>query len=107
MLKSHGVIGSDKDYSAQGLYELLEKDGSFNMWKIGAMAFFGKSATKVSHVGILLDQYRMVEAGGGDSRCKTKEDAAARDACVRIRPIRYRKDLVAVIKPRYASIGVI
>jgi hypothetical protein len=43
----------------------------------------------------------MVEAGGGGSDTITDEVAIKRNAFVRIRPIRYRKDFQQVIMPMY------
>lgn len=102
-------VGMDPpgDQTAQGLYNHFEKIGSANSYTPGALAFFGDSVTKITHVGFLIDQYRMIEAGGGGHLVLTREDAAAKNATVRIRLVNYRKDLVAVIKPRYSTIGMI
>jgi cell wall-associated NlpC family hydrolase len=107
LLMSSGVLPHHTELNAQGLYDLLEKTGSVDRWGMGSLAFFGVDPKNIVHVGFCLDQYRMIEAGGGDHTTLLTADAAAKNACVRIRPIKYRKDFFAVVKPNYATIGVI
>lgn len=95
------------DQNAQALYNHFEKVGSVDTWGPGALAFFGKDARNITHIGFCVDQYRMIEAGGGGSKTLTEQDAVKQNAYVRMRLIKNRKDLVAVIKPRYSTIGVI
>ena len=63
------------------------------------LLFFGKSIDKITHVAIAVDKIDMVEAGGaGQNSLKmTPEQLAQRDARVRIKPIKSRRDLVASI----------
>lgn len=105
LLRSAGEIGSE-DLTAQGIYDKVHLTGSHQAYLPGALAFFGESVTKITHVGMLVDKYRMIEAGGGGRECLTVADAAKRGAMVRIRPLKSRKDLVAVIRPRYYQIGL-
>lgn len=95
------------DQNAQALYNHFERNGSWNSYGFGALAFFGESALKITHVGFCLDTNLMIEAGGGGSKTNTPQDAIAQNAFVRVRPIKRRKDLVAVIKPRYDLLGLI
>lgn len=107
ILKSCG-IDPPGDQTAQALFDHFSKVGLLtNHHKLGTLLFFGQSVSKITHVAICLDAYRFSEAGGGDHLTLTKEDAAKRGACVRIRHINSRKDLVAKIHPNYASIGII
>lgn len=100
-------VGMDPpgDQTAQALYNHFEINGSLNSYGAGSIAFYGESVTKVTHIAFCLDQYLMIEAGGGGSTTKTLQDAITQNAYVRMRLIKSRKDLVAVIKPRYATIG--
>lgn len=82
-------------------------NGEWNRQSIGALAFFGESPASVTHVAMLLDQYRIIEAGHGDHLVLTKDDAAAKGAVVRLRSLKYRKDLVGIIRPKYVGIGCI
>jgi len=100
LLQSQGVLSRSFDSTAQGL---LNHFVSFktNTPSFGALVFFGKDATKVTHVGFAVDEKLMLEAGGGDSTTTTIGIAAAKNAFVKIRPILARHDFVAVVKPKY------
>lgn len=93
------------DQNAQSLYDYFEKNGSYNKYGAGALAFYGQSTTKISHIAFCIDQYRIIEAGGGDSTTTTLDAAIKRNAFVRMRLIKHRTDLQAVIMPSYAKIG--
>lgn len=54
---------------------------------------------------MMLDSYRIIEAGGGGSTTIDLNAAAAQNAFIRVRLLKERKDLVAVIKPYYHAIG--
>jgi len=85
------------DMTAQGINDILYDMG----WrqglyiKEGDVLFFGKDLHHITHVAIAIDNYLMVEAGGGGSKCKTP---AASTGMVRVRPIASRKDLVAALR---------
>lgn len=102
-------VGEDPagDQSAQALFNHFEKTGEWNKYSCGSLAFYGNSVTEINHVAMMLDNYRIIEAGGGGSKTNTLDDASTQNAYVRIRLLNNRKDLVAVIKPRYSKIGVL
>lgn len=106
-----GTVGEDPpgDQTAQGLFDHFSEQGraSWNECRLGSLVFFGKSASKITHVGFCLDAYRMIEAAGGDSRTRTKKDAEKQGAFVRIRLIKSRSDVVAIVRPYYRKIGSI
>lgn len=106
VLSSAG-IDPPGDQSAQGLYDFFEKTGTHGAPSAGALVFYGESVKKITHIAFCIDQYRVIEAGGGDSKTHSKEYAAFRGAYVRIRLIDHRSDRVAIIKPSYAKIGVL
>lgn len=97
------AFGADPqgDQSADALYRHFKRASS-NQRKCGALAFFGTEA-KITHVGVMVDSLRMIEAGGGGSKTLSREDAIAQNAYVRIRPINRRSDLVAVLYPAYSD----
>jgi cell wall-associated NlpC family hydrolase len=106
LLKSAAEPLPAPDMSAQALYDhYMAGHGEINRWSAGALVFFGDSASQITHVGMALDQYRMIEAAGGNALTLTPDDAKAKGAMIRIRPIKSRKNLVAIVKPRYAGIG--
>lgn len=106
LLRSSGLVQGDM--SAQALHDYFESQGCIrNSYSFGALAFFGKSVKDISHVAFILDRFRMLEAGGGDSLTLTREDAARKNAFVKVSMISHRKDRVAILKPNYATIGVV
>lgn len=101
LLASEGIdpIG---DQTAQALLDHFRNQGSLlPIPQAGALLFFGKSATQISHVALAINYFQMLEAGGGDSTTTTREIAAKQGAMVRVRPISRRKDLVSIIMPKY------
>ncbi len=102
-------VGMDPvgDQTAQTLYDHFEKKGTWESYGAGSLAFYGKSHNQITHVAMMLDKYRVIEAGGGGSKTLTQEDAARDKAYVRVRLLKYRPDLIAVIKPQYVSIGIL
>lgn len=104
---SSAGIDPPGDQTAQALYDHFEKRGSWNEYRPGALAFYGKSCLNISHVGMMVDAYRIAEAAGGGSRTNDLAGAERDNAYIRLRPVNYRKDLVAIIYPGYESIGVL
>lgn len=98
VLRSSGVIGR-QDYSSQGLYTLLKDKGFRSQLAPGSVLFFGRSTSKITHVAMALNEYQMIEAGGGDSTTTSVTHAAKTDAFVRVRLISSRLDLIACMKP--------
>lgn len=89
------------DQTAQGLYNyFITVSGTTNK-ELGALAFYGKSTDRITHIAFCLDNKLMIEAGGGGSRTIDIQSAASHNAYIRIRPIDKRKDLVACLMPRY------
>lgn len=101
ILQSTGLLPPYYDTTSQGLYDKFSADGVINAKGLGCLVFFGRSVKAIKHVGFMLDNRRMLEAGGGGSKIKTPEDAIKHNAFVRIRPITWRKDMVATVKPHY------
>lgn len=96
-------VGCDPkgDQTAQALYTHLRIKGKSTNPQAGAIVFFGRSLDKITHVAFMIDEYRMVEAGGGGSKTRTVNDAVAHEAFTRVRPLTNRSDLLAVIMPDY------
>jgi len=101
------MAGADPrgDQTAQALFDYFSKNGSWNAHGLGALAFYGAATPKITHVGWCINKSQMIEAGGGDSTTKTKKDAAKRGAMVRIKLIKARSDLQAIIMPSYVKLG--
>ena len=97
-LQAFGILPSG-DKTAQGIYTALCKKGWVSV-PVKAVAhddilFFGKDLKHITHVAIAIGGGLMVEASGGGSKSKT---AATSTGMVRIRPIAWRKDLVATLR---------
>jgi cell wall-associated NlpC family hydrolase len=101
-LKSYGVVESKADLTAQGIYYHVVKNShqmvDVHNIKANDLLFWGKGETRISHVSMAVDSWRHIESGGGNRHTKDLKTAAKQRACVRIRPVRSRKDLVAVVR---------
>jgi len=101
-LRSIGLWKGGDD-TAQGLYVHYKTAGHVltmdDELPLGTLLFFGTSLDTITHITMAIDDDLMIEAGGGGSKTKTPADAAKAGACVRIRPISTRKDLVALVCP--------
>jgi len=102
-------VGLDppNDQTAKALFDHFSENGEWNRLGMGSLLFFGRGPKYISHIAMALDTYRMIEAAGGNSTTLTKQDAIDREAMVRIRLIKSRKDLQAIIRPNFVKIGMI
>jgi lipoprotein Spr len=98
-------VGCDPkgDQTAQMLYDYFLLEGD-EIWgpKTGALMFYGSSKERIYHVAFCINEYQIIEAGGGDSSCTDLSRAIAKNAFVRLRPSDHRfKERVGVLLPRY------
>jgi len=84
-LASVGLAGAE-DLSANGLYHRFEKYTVSDPGH-GYLVFSLDAGVHARHVGICLDQWHMISAGGGDREIVTAAEAWRRNAYVRIRPV--------------------
>lgn len=89
------------DQTAQAYYYIFSKSGVMCQAKTGALVFYGRGEHDITHIAMLLDSSRTIEAGGGDQTVINDLEALQKRAYVRIRPISHRSDVVAVIMPPY------
>jgi cell wall-associated NlpC family hydrolase len=94
------------DQNAQSLYDHFSNHGSTGVYQAGSLAFYGKDAKHIIHVGFCIDPYRMIEAAGGDHTVVDLESAKKRNAYVKMSLIKRRSDLVALVRPFYVHIGL-
>lgn len=99
-LQSTGVLPHKSRLTAHGLYGLFSKNNAGNDRKFGALVFYGKPDF-VSHVDIVLNENFIIGASGGGAKNQTREDAIRTNGFVKIRPAKYRSDVVAVVLPKY------
>lgn len=96
-------IGFDPrgDQTAAGLYESFAPRSEHGKLAAGALVFYGSSLDKITHVAMMINDFQVMEAGGGGSKTITRDDAARDSAFFRIRPFNLRTDIVAVLMPTY------
>lgn len=100
LLEAVGVFPQKVDMTAAQIMAHFKDHYTVETPGFGTLAFFGNSAG-VTHVGFCLNSTQMLEAGGGDHTCTTREIAAQKGAFVKVRPITHRKDLVGYCHPPY------
>lgn len=99
------AIGLDPpgDQTAQTLYSHFVRDGVVGETGLGALCFYGADISKITHVGVMLNEESMIEAGGGGSKTTSLDAAIQQNAFIRIRLFNARKDLVAIVMPKGLS----
>jgi len=97
VLQVFGVLDSG-DWTADGLSQLFEKRKA-DPWDRGDLVFYGKG--KITHVMMYIGEQNsigmVVGASGGDSTTTTEAKAKLRNAMVKIKPVRYRSDLMFAV----------
>jgi len=84
-LRSVGLI-TEVDLSADDLYRKFMSQEIEESHR-GSLVFWLDAGGRAYHVGLCLDPWHQVSAGGGDSSTITLSDAWHKNAYVRIRPI--------------------
>lgn len=105
LLLAAGVLRRGYDAPSKALHKDLVRLGSLPVQTpdFGVCIFFGKSVETITHVGFCLNKFQMIEAGGGDATTTNPQAAAEKNAFVRIRPVSWRSDCVAMVMPKYQS----
>lgn len=96
ILKSVGRINRKSDYTAQGLYDLFQKE-NIDIPHEGCLVFWGKSKNRITHVEYCIDTTCTIGASGGGSKTNSKQDSIDQNAYVKVRTI--RDGYVAVVDP--------
>ena len=89
-----------QDMTAESLYLWCKTMNFRPEARAGSLAFYGRDG-KVLHVGLMINKDLIVEAGGGGPTTTSQDAAASLDACVRVRPLRHRPDLIGHYYPNY------
>lgn len=100
LLKSFGIVPSGFDATAKGLFNILKSRTGSTVTptdQFGRLVFFGRDVSEISHVAFCLGGGLILEAGGGDSKTTSEAEAVKRNAFVRVRPLKSRSDLVAIL----------
>lgn len=88
--RSVGLLDK-RDLTAAQLYTWYMNYNCSSEISKNSILFFGKSTFEITHVGIAISSYQYIEAGG-EGRVNTDK------GYVRVRPINWRRDLVAALK---------
>jgi len=95
-------LDPDGDQSAQALYDAFANKSLRSLARgPGALCFYGKDNHSITHVAFMIDEYRIIEAGGGGHLTLNRQDAERDNAFVRVRLYNRRKDLVEIVMPEY------
>lgn len=102
LLTGGGHPSPGKDFSAAQLFTFFKATNQGSDKQLGALAFYRNTVGIVSHVAMCINGCQMIEAGGGGSTVLTSEEAALKNAYVRIRPIR-QNNLCGIYMPHYST----
>lgn len=94
-------FGPPTDMNAQSIYKFYNQMGTPNAVGEGALCFYGKDLTLLSHVAYMINEKQVIEAGSGTSKTIGFEDAIRDHAYIRIRHYQHRKDLQITLMPNY------
>ena len=99
-LQSVGLEENGFDCTAHDLYlKLKVTHRTIEKPRFGALVFWFKSSGRAGHVAMLINEWQVCEAAGGDEDTKTEDDARQENAYVRIRPLDYRGPNYKIIDP--------
>lgn len=98
LLKNFG-IAPQTDMTAQQLYYYYKKLGGDGIKTEGSLVFYGESPDSLKHVMLYFGNDLVIGATGGDHTTITLPEAVKKNAKVSLRPIKYRKDYMAVVYP--------
>lgn len=102
LLRASGEVSIDM--TAQVLFNCLIKNGDKGVLAPGAIVFYGASDKNIRHVGFMISNKLILEAGGGDAGTLTLENAIDKNAFIKMRPYNYRSDFVGSILPKYEGL---
>jgi len=101
-MRSNGMLRYNERLNAQMIYDRLVSEGCIEVREpqAGCLVFYKKpGAERIGHIGIMINENQVLEAGGGARDTHDEYDAAVRNAFVRIRPVHYRSDFLCYVDP--------
>lgn len=101
ILKASSILGPHEELSAQQIYDKILPTSQGSDPKAGSLAFYGPDLQHIDHVAFLIDADAAISAAGGDSTTLLEEDAESRQAFVKVRSYKYRKDFLTIIRPNF------
>ncbi len=97
ILRGVGLMGNKEDLNASGIYKKFE-DLSTDDPAMGCLVFYGADLDHITHIGFMVTDHYILEAGGGNSKTIDAQSADKANAFVRARPYDYRNP-VAFVNP--------
>lgn len=89
------------DQNAQGIYDHFEPISIRGLMGPGALLFYGASPDHIEHIALGVNLSQAIGANGGRSTTINSHEADIANAFIKLRPYDYRKDLVAILMPKY------
>lgn len=89
------------DQSAQIYFDHFVKSSLISEARPGALVFYGKSTSMITHIALCTSEHLVIAASGGDSTTTSLSRAIEQRAFVKERPLNGRSDIVAIIMPNY------
>ena len=93
-----GCLPEGYDDTAQGYYNRYKRNAVERPVR-GCLAFYGKNPSRITHVMLIVSSRLCIGAIRGNRWMDTVAKARARGARIDWRPIKYRRDLIAIVDP--------
>ncbi len=102
VLRGVGMLGHRDRLTAIKIYKRFIDKAVKRQPRRGDLLFYGKmgpgAEPELVHIAMMVDDWHIIEAGGGNNSIDTDIEAAKQNAFVRIRPVEFRaNELVAVL----------
>lgn len=97
ILAAVGLVPHGWDATAQGIFDRFRAK-EIPLPRPGALVFYKKAGFLV-HIGLVLEDDIVLQAGGGGSATTSPEAAWKQNAFVKLRPIGYRSDPRVYVDP--------
>ena len=99
ILQGVGLLPHGWDGTAQMIYDQFRGCVISGPPLPGSLVFYRNPSGYISHVGMIISDPIVLQAGGGGSSTHTPEDAWKQNAFVKIRPIDYRPEARILVDP--------
>lgn len=97
-------IDQPGDQTAAGISNYYRSKGAdyigIGEEQCGDRVFYGSNASNPTHIVIVTAPGKIIGANGGGSKTTTKAIAKAQGACIKHDKIKYRKDLLFILRPK-------
>lgn len=97
-----GILDKDTDLWTQAWYRHLKDNKKVDIER-GDFLFYGKNIDSIVHMMMALNDKACIGAVRGGKYIDTPQKAAQRHARIDVRPVNYRRDMVAICDPFYES----